>query len=86
MTNKKIATYVVIGVLLLTSIFSLFKLQSTQKSLDKANTNNIKLNEQNKKLIDANSEADKQIDELSKKYDILNEKIEELTTDSEASY
>lgn len=83
MTNKKIITYVVIGVLVLTSAFSLYKMQSTQSSLDKANALNVKLNEQNKKLLDANTLADEQLDDLSKKYDVISKKIEELEANSQ---
>lgn len=86
MDIKKILVITALGLLFLTSAFSISKLQTTKKELNEVITLNKKLDADNKKLLEANTKADQQIDELSKKYDDLNKELTDVKKDTEAGY
>lgn len=86
MDIKKILVITALGLLFLTSAFSISKVQQTKKELNEVTTLNKKLTDENKKLLDANTKADKQIDDLAKKYDALNTELTEVKRNTETGY
>lgn len=86
MDIKKILVITALGLLFLTSAFSINKVQQTKKELNEMTTLNKKLTEENKKLLDANTKADQQIDDLAKKYDDLNKELTEVKKNTETGY
>lgn len=86
MDIKKLLIIVALGLLFLTSIFGMNKVQQTKKELTEVTSLNKKLTDENKKLLDANAKADKQIDDLAKKYDDLNKELTEVKKNTETGY
>ncbi|MEG2936814.1 MAG: hypothetical protein RR812_00235 [Vagococcus sp.] len=90
MDIKKILVITALGLLFLTSAFSISKVQQTNKDSKYRGstlpTLNKKLTDENKKLLDANTKADKQIDDLAKKYDALNTELTEVKKNTETGY